>query len=249
MKKFFVLVAVLATAAIAATPAFAGGTVTWTGNGSANLPCSGGEHWILSGNATVTGATLMFNGQVVGSFTQSGDGSWSVDTDLGVTADDINHVTAVWTGTGSPHLVLSHCASGTTTGGTTGSTTGATTGETTGATTGETTGATTGATTGETTGATTGATTGETTGATTGETTGATTGETTGATTGTTGTGGVSGATTSGTTGGTTGGSAGTPSGGNLPFTGLPVWMPLLAAAALLGSGILLIRRRKGEAS
>ena len=59
----------------------------------------------------------------------------------------------------------------------------------------------------------------------------------------TTGTGGVSG----GTTGGTTGGTAATPSGGNLPFTGLPVWVPLLAAAAMLASGILLVRRRKDE--
>src|SRR3954449_10517701 len=103
MKRILVLVAVLATAAIAATPALAGGTVTWTGNGSANLPCSGGEHWVLSGNATVTGATLKFNGQVVGSFTQSGNGSWSVDTDLGVTSGDIGDVTATWTGTGTPH--------------------------------------------------------------------------------------------------------------------------------------------------
>jgi hypothetical protein len=67
--------------------------------------------------------------------------------------------------------------------------------------------------------------------------------ETTGG--GTTGTGGVSG----GTTGGTTGGTAATPSGGNLPFTGLPVWVPLLAAAAMLASGILLVRRRNGELS
>jgi hypothetical protein len=60
----------------------------------------------------------------------------------------------------------------------------------------------------------------------------------------TTGTGQVSG----GTTGGTTGGTAPTPS-GELPFTGLPVWIPLLAAAAMLVSGIFLIRRRKGEIS
>jgi hypothetical protein len=57
----------------------------------------------------------------------------------------------------------------------------------------------------------------------------------------TTGTGGVLG----GTTGGTTGGTAST--GGELPFTGLPVWIPLLAAAALLVSGIFLVRRKKGE--
>lgn len=33
--------------------------------------------------------------------------------------------------------------------------------------------------------------------------------------------------------------------GGALPFTGLPVWMPLLAGAALLGSGLVLLRRRR----
>jgi LPXTG-motif cell wall-anchored protein len=90
---------------------------------------------------------------------------------------------------------------------------------------------------GETTG---GGTTGGTTG---GETTG---GGTTGGTT--TGTGGVSGGGTGGT-GGTTGGVAGTQAGGELPFTGLPVWVPLLAGAALLSGGALLLRRRRGELS
>src|SRR4029450_10921153 len=102
MKKILVLLAVLVTAAIAATPAIASGTVTWTGQGSQNLPCSGGEHWILSGNATVTGATLKFNGQVVATFTQSGGGSWSADTDLGVTAADIGHGTGGRAGSGGP---------------------------------------------------------------------------------------------------------------------------------------------------
>jgi LPXTG-motif cell wall-anchored protein len=91
-------------------------------------------------------------------------------------------------------------------------------------------------------GTTTGTTTG---GTTTGTTTG---GTTTGGTT--TGTGGVSGGGgTGGTTGGTTGGVAGAQTGGELPFTGLPVWVPLLAGAALLSGGALLLRRKRDELS
>jgi hypothetical protein len=85
---------------------------------------------------------------------------------------------------------------------------------------------------------------GTTTGTTTG---GTTTGTTTGGTT--TGTGGVSGAGTGGTTGGTTGGVAGAQAGGELPFTGLPVWIPLLVAGALLSGGALLLRRKRDEPS
>jgi LPXTG-motif cell wall-anchored protein len=87
-------------------------------------------------------------------------------------------------------------------------------------------------------------------GTTGGDTTGGTT--TGGGTTaggGTTGTGGVSGSGTGGTTGGTTGGVAGAQAGGELPFTGLPVWVPLLAGAALLSGGALLLRRRRHELS
>jgi hypothetical protein len=60
-------------------------------------------------------------------------------------------------------------------------------------------------------------------------------------------TAGTTGAATGGPTGGTTGGTTGgapTPTGGNLPFTGLPVWVPLLVAFGLLGSGFVLLRRR-----
>jgi hypothetical protein len=227
MKKLLVvLAAAFATAAIAVTPAFAtGGTATWNGQGSQNLPCEGNEHWVLSNSKDVTGAELWVDGTDMGAFSQSGQGSWSIDTNFGF--DGTQSVSAVWTGEGSPQLVLSHCDTATSTTGTTTTTTGTT------GTTGETTG-----TTGETTG-----TTGETTG-TTGETSGGTTG-TSGGTTGGTTAGDVSGS----TTGGTTGGTAATPSGGNLPFTGLPVWIPLLAAAAMLASGVFLVRRRKGELS
>jgi hypothetical protein len=110
---------------------------------------------------------------------------------------------------------------------------------------------TTTTTTTTTTGGPTSTTTaGPTTSTTTaGPTTSTTSGGPTSTTAGpTTGSGGVlGGSTTGGTTVGTTGGTA--PSGGNLPFTGLPIWVPLLAAASLLASGIMLIRRRKGEIS
>jgi hypothetical protein len=113
------------------------------------------------------------------------------------------------------------CGGGTTTTG--GDTTG---GDTTG---GDTTGGDT--TGGDTTG-------GDTTGGdtTTGGTTG---GGTTGG--GTTGTGGVIGS--------TTGGSPGVNTGGELPFTGLPIWIPMLLAGALLASGAFLLRRSRDETS
>jgi uncharacterized membrane protein YgcG len=66
---------------------------------------------------------------------------------------------------------------------------------------------------------------------------------------GTTGGGQVSGGGAGGTTGGTTGGVAGVQTGGELPFTGLPVWIPLLAAAALVSGGALLLRRRRDDLS
>ena len=86
------------------------------------------------------------------------------------------------------------------------------------------------------------------------ETCGGAGGETTtgGATTtggGTTGAGEVSPGGTGGTTGGTTGGVAGAQAGGELPFTGLPVWIPLLVAGALLSGGALLLRRKRDEPS
>jgi hypothetical protein len=224
MKKVLVvLAAAFATAAIAVTPAFAGGTVSWDGNFSGTLPCSGNEHWVLSNSSGVTGAELWVDGADMGAFGQHGQGAWSIDTNIGF--DGTQDVSAVWTGEGSPQLVLSHCEEATST--TTTTTTG---GPTTSTTSGGPTTSTT--TAGPTTSTTSG---GPTT--TAGPTTSTAGGPTTGS-------GGVLGG---GTTGGTTGGTA--PSGGNLPFTGLPIWIPLLAAASLLASGIMLIRRRKGEIS
>jgi hypothetical protein len=91
-----------------------------------------------------------------------------------------------------------------------------------------------------------------------GGTTGGTTtgGDTGGTTTGGTTTGGTTGGGTTGggTTGGgnlgsTTGGSPGAETGGELPFTGLPIWIPILLAAVLLASGGLLLRRRRDDVS
>ena len=70
---------------------------------------------------------------------------------------------------------------------------------------------------------------------------------------GTTGGGTTGGGTTGGGTGGggvigsTTGGTSNTS--GELPFTGLPIWIPMLLAAALLASGGFLLRRKDCEAS
>jgi hypothetical protein len=184
MKSLFVVLAVaVATAAFYAGPALAGET-TWTGNGSENLPCAEGGHWILSPAQGITSATLTVNG-VTYEMTQSGDGSFSADS-VG-SLDENTTASATWEGDNdTAFLKLSHCVQGTTTGTTTGAT-----------------------------GGVSGATTG--------------------------GTGGVSGA----TTGGTTGGVAGAQAGGTLPFTGLSVWIPLLAGLGLLSCGYMLLRWKR----
>jgi hypothetical protein len=106
---------------------------------------------------------------------------------------------------------------------------------------GDTTGGTTGGDTGGDTGGTTGGDTtgGDTTGG--GTTGGGTTGGGTGGGGGTTGTGGA--------IGNTTGGTPGSETGGELPFTGLPIWVPVLLAAGLLGGGVFLLRRRRDDVS
>jgi hypothetical protein len=235
MKGVWTTCAVLVAAlAFCATPALASTTIGWGGTGGDNLPCSGNEHWVLAPAQGVTSATLTIDG-VDYVMSQSGQGSFAVDTDVGF--DGSQSVSVTYEGDNDQaHLQLSHCDSGETTGGET--TAGETTaGET---TAGETTAGET--TAGETTAGET--TAGETTA---GETTAGetTAGETTGGSAGgTTGSGGVSGA-----TGGTTGGTSAAPSGGSLPFTGLPMWIPLLVAAGLLVTGVALLRRRPGEVS
>jgi hypothetical protein len=176
-----------------------------------------------SANQTVT-----VDGQPAASSTVQFTGPTFVSTlPLTITGNASVTATSAWTAHGSGIDTVTRdvqCGGGTTTGGDTtgGDTTG---GDTTG---GDTTGGDT--TGGDTTG-------GDTTG---GDTTGGDTttgGGTTGG--GTTGTGGV--------IGGTTGGSGDT--GGELPFTGLPIWIPMLLAGALLSSGVFLLRRRRDDVS
>jgi hypothetical protein len=239
MKRLLaVLAAAFATAAIAVTPALAG-TLAWTQGQGTFHECEGGEtpglHWVFTAGGaqgnTVTSATLTVNGSEVIPMSGNANGTqWDADSS-GATEPTSASVTYVGNlGQGNANLVISHgCFAGETTTTTTTTTGGPTTSTTTG-----------GPTTSTTSG---GPTTSTTSG---GPTTSTTSGGPTSTTAGPTGSGGIAGGTTGGT-GGTTGGTAAT--GGNLPFTGLPIWLPLLAAASLLASGIMLIRRRKGEIS
>jgi hypothetical protein len=83
-------------------------TITWTGQGSENLPCEDGGHWVLTGQG-ITSATLTVNG-VTYTMVQSGGGSWSADSTGALGAGTT--ASATYEGTvenGNPQLVLSHC--------------------------------------------------------------------------------------------------------------------------------------------
>jgi hypothetical protein len=230
MKKLLVvLAAALATAAIAVTPAFAGSD-TWTGQGlPASGECPNGAHWILSPGNGISAATLTVDGV---NYTMNkngpvaGNGSLEASTLGAVDAD--TDASATWAGADGATLKVSHCLGSTTT--TTTTTSGPST-------------TTAGPSTTTAGPSTTTAGPSTTTEGPSTTTEGPST-STAGPTTSTTGSGGVSGG---GTTGGTTGGTA--PTGGNLPFTGLPIWIPLLAAAALLASGVVLMRRKRTDLS
>jgi len=93
--------------------AHASTTVSWTGGedqGSDNLPCSDGGHWILSPAQGITSATLTFEGHTY-VMEQSGDGSYSVDTTGSISVGDT--ATATYEGNNdTAFLKLSHCTSG-----------------------------------------------------------------------------------------------------------------------------------------
>jgi hypothetical protein len=109
-----VVVATMAVAGIAR----ADDTANWdgqTGNGSDNLPCPFGAHWILSPGGGVTGAELTVDSAAAIDMTQHANGSWTANSDEPV--DENSTASADWTGSQdpAPSLKLSHCLTGTTT--------------------------------------------------------------------------------------------------------------------------------------
>jgi hypothetical protein len=80
-------------------------TITWRGQGSENLPCQYGGHWVLTGKG-ITGAWV--NG--VAPMYQNGGGSWAYDSVGPIDSSMIGQVYAVYNGTANnPQFVLSHC--------------------------------------------------------------------------------------------------------------------------------------------
>jgi hypothetical protein len=93
--------------------ALADGTIPWGGNGSDNLPCTDGGHWVLAPSFGVESATLFVNGQ---SYTMvqagNGHGSWSADS-VGPLTDPVDaYVEFTGDGNTRNHLQLSHCTEG-----------------------------------------------------------------------------------------------------------------------------------------
>lgn len=112
MKKFmfFAVTAILviAFAVFGLTPVQADGSISWGGNGSENLPCSGGAHWVLAPADGITGATLHVNGSDY-TMSQSGNGSWSADSSGALEVGLSASVSFTGEGSDGNHLQLSHC--------------------------------------------------------------------------------------------------------------------------------------------
>lgn len=109
-RLLIVALTVLTVGGIAGT-ALASTTIQWTGQGSENLPCSGGGHWVLTGKG-ISSATMTVGGNTY-AMTQSGNGSWSADSNGSITGSTV--ASATYEGTvqnGNPQFVLSHCVEG-----------------------------------------------------------------------------------------------------------------------------------------
>lgn len=113
--SFTILVALIllasATVAFASESSINNGVIDWTGNGSENLPCAYGGHWVLAPAAGIETAVLTINGSDY-IMSQSGQGSWSADSsgplDSGLSA----YVTYTGPGDDGNQLQLSHCIEG-----------------------------------------------------------------------------------------------------------------------------------------
>lgn len=114
MKKFlFVIAAVLFVFGIVQIPVQADGVIDWEGQGSENLPCTGGGHWVVAPSFNITGGTGNVNGASYSLTQNGGDGSWWFDSVGSISANSTAYVS--YTGEGDPrnHLQLSHCIGGT----------------------------------------------------------------------------------------------------------------------------------------
>ena len=87
-------------------------SVTWTGNGSENLPCSDAAHWVLSPAKGITSATLYVDG-VAYTMAQNGLGSFAADSTGAVDASTVAMASYEGVNTRA-FLKLSHCEDGTT---------------------------------------------------------------------------------------------------------------------------------------
>lgn len=115
MKKKFVSILFLAFLAvlfglisIRPSTALADGLIPWSGNGSDNLPCDSGAHWVLAPSFGIDSATLHVNG-VDYVMTQNGNGSWSADSSGALDSNLSASVSYTGTGDSRNHLQLSHC--------------------------------------------------------------------------------------------------------------------------------------------
>lgn len=111
MRKL--LLAALAAMAWTVLPgaALADGTIPWEGNGSDNLPCEFGGHWVLAPSFGIESATLTVNGTEY-TMVQHGNGSWSADSLGAIDAEVEAFVTFTGDGDEQNHLQLSHCTEG-----------------------------------------------------------------------------------------------------------------------------------------
>jgi len=81
--------------------------IEWKGNGSENLPCAYGAHWVLAPAQGITGATLQVNG-VYYEMAQNGNGSWWANS-KGLLETGLSASVEYLGVNNKAHLQLSHC--------------------------------------------------------------------------------------------------------------------------------------------